>query len=136
MNSVSTYLNFDGEAREAMKFYADCLGADLDIKSFKDVGMGDDPSVADRTVHARLSKGPVLIMASDNQPGAPFSKGNNFFLSIDCESREELHRLHDALGAGGTVLMEPQDTFWNAHFSMVTDRFGVGWMFNYQLSPA
>ncbi len=136
MNSISTYLNFDGETREAMQYYAECLGADLDIKSFKDVGMGDDPGVADRTMHARLSKGSIIIMASDSEPGAPYSKGNNFFLSIDCESSEEVQRLHDALGAGGRVLMEPQDTFWGARFSMITDRFGVGWMFNYQLPSA
>ena len=133
MNSASTYLNFDGETRDAMSFYAKCLAADLNIQSFRDAGMGDDPATADRTVHARIEKGAVMIMASDTQPGASFTKGNNFFICIDCESAEELERLHAALAEGGTTTMEPQDTFWGARFSMLTDRFGVGWMFNYQL---
>ena len=133
MNSASTYLNFDGETRDAMTFYAKCLVADLQIQSFRDAGMGDDPATADRTVHAKIEKGTMTIMASDTQPGAPFTKGNNFFICIDCESAEELERLHTALGEGGTTTMEPQDTFWGARFSMLTDRFGVGWMFNYQL---
>jgi len=29
--------------------------------------------------------------------------------------------------------MELQDTFWGARFGMLTDRYGVGWMFNYTL---
>jgi PhnB protein len=117
-----------------MTFYAKCLDAELQIQSFSDTGMGDDPATADRTMHARLEKGPMILMASDSQPGAPFTRGNNFFICLDCESAEELERLHSALGDGGTVLMAPQDTFWGARFSMLTDRFGVGWMFNFQLS--
>jgi PhnB protein len=28
--------------------------------------------------------------------------------------------------------MELQDMFWGAYFGMITDKFGIGWMFNYE----
>jgi PhnB protein len=39
----------------------------------------------------------------------------------------------DALAAGGKVSMPLQDTFWGARFGMLTDAFGIHWMFNAQL---
>jgi PhnB protein len=134
MKAASPYLNFDGETREAMTFYAKCLDAELQIQSFADAGMGDNPEIANRTVHAKIENGPMILMASDTEPGAQFTKGNNFYICIDCESAEELEKLHSALAEGGRILMAPQDTFWGARFSMLTDRFGVGWMFNFQLA--
>jgi len=29
--------------------------------------------------------------------------------------------------------MPNQDTFWGAYFGMLTDKFGVNWMFNYDM---
>ncbi len=29
--------------------------------------------------------------------------------------------------------MELQDTFWGARFGMLKDKFGVDWMFNYEM---
>lgn len=130
MKSISPYLNFDGEARDAMTFYSKCLDAELVIQSFKDSGMETPPGSEDRTIHAMISKGNVVIMASDTMPGMPFVKGNNVWLSIDCEDNDEQDRLFAALGEGGTVLMPLADAFWGARFGMLTDRFGLGWMFN------
>lgn len=136
MKSLVNYLNFDGNARDAMTFYAECLGADLTIQSFRESGMPVTPETENRTIHARLEKGPVSIMASDTQPGMPFVQGNNFSLCIDCSSAEELERLFTALGSGGKVQMELQDTFWGARFGLLTDKFGVSWMFNLELPKA
>ena len=134
MKQIMTYLNFDGETRDAMTFYAKCLGGELSIQSFRDSQMEAPPGQEDRTIHARLSKGEAVIMASDTMPGMPFSKGNNFFICIDCDSADELQKLYEALLEGGSSIMEPQDTFWGARFAMLTDRFGIGWMFNQQLA--
>ena len=48
MQGIVTYLNFDGNCKEAMTFYGKCLGAELFLMPFEDV--------ADRIMHARLSK--------------------------------------------------------------------------------
>jgi PhnB protein len=68
MKEVVTYLNFDGNCREAMEFYKKCLGAELHLMPFSDIP-GDLPKPAqqakDRIMHARLSKGSTLLMAPD-----------------------------------------------------------------------
>jgi len=133
MKAITNYLNFDGNTREAMTFYSQCLGTDLTVQTFKEAGIPGPPGSDDRVIHASLTKGPILLMASDTMPGAPFTQGNNFFVSVDCEGTEEIERLFNAFSDGGKVIMELQDTFWGARFGMLTDKYGIGWMFNHEL---
>ena len=98
MKALNTYLNFDGNAREAMEFYKICLGAKLDIMTFGDSPMQAPPGSEKRVMHARLTKGPLSLMASDTMPGMPFQHGNNFSLAIDLGKRPA-HRGHTT-GAG------------------------------------
>src|SRR5215475_11004905 len=131
MKHASTYLTFDGNCRQAMEFYAKAVDGLLDLMPFSSAPFDSPPEAKDKIVHARLAKGPFLLMASDAMPGHPFKQGNNFSVSIECESEEETGALFSALGAGGTVTMELQDTFWGAYFGMITDKFGINWMFNF-----
>ncbi|SPE39931.1 conserved hypothetical protein [Candidatus Sulfopaludibacter sp. SbA3] len=135
MTEVVTYLNFDGNCRQAMEFYAKCLGGELQLMPFSEIP-GDNPQMkaaGDRIMHARLSKGFTVLMASDTMPGMPFQQGNNFSVSIGCESLEEIEAFFAAVGEGGTVTMPLQDQFWGARFGMIKDQFGIHWMFNYYL---
>ena len=133
MNEFITYLNFDGNCRDAMKFYAKCLDAEVNLMPFSEAP-GDIPKDAkDRIMHARLDKaGSTVLMASDTMPGMPFKQGNNFSISVNCESIEGIDRLFKAFGENGKVTMPLQDTFWGARFGMLTDQFGVNWMFNFE----
>ena len=36
MKEIITYLNFDGNCREAMKFYEQCLGGELQLMPFSE----------------------------------------------------------------------------------------------------
>jgi PhnB protein len=132
MKGTNTYLIFDGDCREAMTFYQKCLEADLHMMPFSE-GPGNIPADAkDRIMHARLTKGSAVLMASDNMHG-PLRQGNNFSIAIDCDSRQEIEKLFAAFGEKGTVTMPLQDQFWGAHFGMLTDQFGINWMFNFEL---
>lgn len=123
MKEIITYLTFDRNCREAVSFYEKCLGAELHIMPFSETN--------NRVMHARLAKGNTLLMASDTMAGTPLTQGNNFSISIGCESLAELETLFAALSEGGKVTMPLQDTFWNARFGMLTDQFGINWMFNF-----
>ena len=81
-------------------------------------------------MHALLKKGDSCIMASDPMPGMPVHQGSNFFININCDTRDEQDTYWNALSAGGTVTMPLADQFWGARFGMLTDKFGIGWMFN------
>src|SRR5476651_281128 len=99
MKQILPYLNFDGNTREAMEFYKQCLGGDLRMMPFSDMPGEVPPGAKDRLMHARLSKdGQVLVMGSDTMPGMPFQQGNNFWVSVDCESVNEVETLCAAFG--------------------------------------
>jgi PhnB protein len=130
MKAVQPYLNFDGKTREAMTFYHAALGGELQIQTFADAKIPTPPGSEDRVVHARITVGSAILMASDSQPGTGVTMGNNVHINLECDSKEEVDRLFKALGEGGTVTMPAQDMFWGAYFGMLTDKFGVHWMFN------
>ena len=137
MKEVSTYLTFDGNCRDAMTFYEKCLGAELQLVPFSEAPDMGSKVDQNRIMHARLSKGSAsILMASDAMPGTPLQVGSNFSICLACESLEEIERLFKALGDKGKVTMPLQDTFWNAHFGMLTDQFGVNWMFNLDKPPS
>src|SRR5690349_5118221 len=123
MKGINPYLTFDGNAREAMTFYAKCLGGELHVQTFAEVKMECGPGGGDRVVHARLTKDAGVLMASDTMPGMPYRPGDNFTVSVQCGSADEVERFYSALVAGGKPTMPPQDTFWNARFAMATDKF-------------
>ncbi|MGZ3652874.1 MAG: VOC family protein [Bdellovibrionota bacterium] len=131
MKSINVYLTFNGNCAQAMKFYEKCLGGTLFMMPFSEAPMPEMKQVKDRVMHARLTSGNATLMASDTMPEHTFTRGNNFSVSIDCASSDEVGKLFAALSAGGKVTMPPQDTFWGAHFAMCTDQFGVQWMFNH-----
>ena len=73
-------------------------------------------------------------MASDSgDGGSQLVKNGMVHLSINFEDLAEEEKVFHALSEGGKVTMPLQDTFWGARFGMLTDKFGVNWMFNYDL---
>jgi PhnB protein len=132
MKEINAYLICNGNCREAMTFYQKCLGADLQMMPFSDMpGDNVPPEAKNRLMHARLTKGSAVLMASDNMPGMPFHQGDNFSVSLDCESIQEIEKVFNALSEKGKVTMPLQETFWAARFGMFTDRFGINWMLNF-----
>ncbi len=128
MKRTNTYLTFDGNCAQAMKFYQKCLGGQLQMLPFSEMPGEAPKSAKDRIMHAKLTNEGSIWMASDTMPGMPFKQGNNFSISIECDSVQELDRLFAALSDGGKATMPPQQTFWAQRFGMLTDRFGVNWM--------
>jgi PhnB protein len=133
MKEITTYLNFDGNCGEAMKFYERCFGDELFIMPFSEAPCDSPADAKTRIAHASVLKnGKPVLMASDTLPGMPFQAGNNFSVMVQCESSEEVEKLFTAIGEGGKVTMSVQDTFWGARFGMVSDQFGINWMFNFE----
>ena len=131
MKSVTTYLHFNGNCREAMSFYQTCLGGELHLQPYPDAGGKPSADPGAPITHAQLSRGGApALMASDSSPEGPVHQGNNFSVSVECESLDEIERLFPAIGAQGKVRLPLSDMPWGARFGMLTDRFGVQWIFN------
>ena len=136
MPVATPYLNFDGDCREAMKFYHECLGGELTVMTFGEIDPNTVPEAKNRVMHAKITNGQAtVIMASDTMVGTPYLRGNGVFISLNCATDEEVDSLFSSMSAGGKATMEPQDTFWNAHFAMFTDKFGFNWMLNHDKAP-
>lgn len=136
MKDITPYLTFNGNAHQAMTFYKEVLGGDLNLMTFGNSPMEVPVDAKDRIMHATLSNGTFTLMASDTMPNDTVTNGNSVSLSINCGSLEEIDRFYNSLSDGGQITMPLQDTFWGARFAMLTDKFGISWMFNYDYPQA
>lgn len=136
--SLSTYLTFDGNCREAFEFYRSVFGTEFQVISTFAEGPEDmevPDTDKDKVMHVTLPIGTSVLMGSDNSPdGPPVVVGNNFSISVTTENREESDDLIGKLSDGGAVSMPMQQTFWGSYFGMSTDKFGVNWMVSCDLS--
>jgi PhnB protein len=138
MKSVSPYLNFKGNTKEAFDFYKSVFGGEflavLRFRDFQDNGMRVAEKDLDKLAHIALPLGPhAMLMGTDVVDGMPsgFAVGTNVYIHLEPDSAEEADRLFTALGAGGTVQMPLQATPWAEKYGCLKDRFGVQWMLNY-----
>ncbi|WPH12930.1 VOC family protein [Variovorax paradoxus] len=130
---MQAYLTFNGNAAEALAFYAKALGGKVIFSmSFGESPMGAETPAAykDKVMHATLEARGHQLMASDMPPGMPFEGHKGFSLSVQGNSVDEGKKLFDALAEGGEVTMPYGPQFWAVGFGMLKDKFGVPWMVN------
>ena len=136
MPSLNPYLSFRENAREAIEFYRDVFGGDLQISTFGEFeGMVQDPAEKDLVMHSQLtSPDGFVLMASDTPSSMPYREPGGTSISVSGDDEQQLQGFWDALGEGGTVLMPYDTPPWGGRFGMLRDRFGIDWMIAY--SPA
>jgi len=131
MKTVTAYLSFDGNCRQAMSFYQECFGAELELNPYPDANGQPSTDPAARIMHAQLMRGGApILMATDTFQVGSLQPGNNFSVSIDCDSLDEADRLFAGLSRSGEVRMPLTDAPWGARFGMLTDQFGIPWLLN------
>ena len=135
MLQLDTYLFFDGNCAEAMRFYERTLGGELMLmKNSESPSAAQAPSGdPDRIMHARLALDARTLMASDWPSDRAYEGMKGFSLSLAYPTVEEAKRVFDALADGGKVTMPFGKTFWAEAFGMLVDRFGTHWMVNGKL---
>ncbi len=131
---LTPYVHFQGNAEEAMNFYAGALGgAIIAISRYGDSPMPSDDDYKDKVIHGRVQFGENVIMISDTFKGNVVQSGGNIQLSVEISEEGQIDEVFNKMAQGGTVAMELQDTFWGARFGMLKDKFGVSWMFNHEV---
>jgi PhnB protein len=129
---VQTYLSFDGKCEEAIEFYKQALGAQVQMlmrfsESPEPPPPGCGPADTNKIMHASFQIGNTVVMASDGRAtGQPKFEG--FSLSLTVQATSDAERAFNALADGGQVDMPLTKTFFAERFGMVSDRFGVHWM--------
>ncbi len=141
MARVSTYLNFPRQTEEAFNFYKSVFGGEFTsggIARFADIPATDGAppiSEADKNLvmHVELPLiGGHVLMGTDapESMGFKVNSGNNMYINLEPDTRQETKKLFEALSKGGKITMALQDMFWGAYFGSLTDKYGVQWMFN------
>ena len=133
---LNPYLNFNGNARQALEFYATVFGGALNLSTFADFGDKDSP-IADKIMHGQLeTEAGYTLMAADTPPGMEFHGLHGFGVSLSGDDGDALRGYWAKLSDGGTVTMPMQKQAWGDEFGMVTDKFGVPWLVNVSQPPA
>lgn len=139
MATVSIYLNFERDTEEAFEFYKTVFGTEYvdGITRFGDMPTSEEgPTIddADKNLVMNVAlplMGGVVLMGTDAPASMGFqlNKGNNVYINLQPDTREEADSIFAALSAGGTVEQVMTEEFWG-YYGSCADRFGVQWMLN------
>lgn len=133
MTLIHAYLHFNGQCREAMNFYQQCLGGELTLQK-----VGESPMAAQlpsemsaHILHGQLLKENLVLLASD-MCSISFPRNNNssVALCLQCSELAEAYAYFEKLAEGGTVKTPLHQTFWGATYGELTDKFGTHWLLN------
>lgn len=130
MPMLDSYLFFNGNCAEAMRFYAETLKCPITAM----MKYGDSPEPeqcpagsGDRIMHTSIVVDGRNLMASD-VPAGQEKPAQGFALSLFYDKPEDAQQIFEVLSRGGSVMMPMGETFWAKTFGMFTDRFGTPWM--------
>lgn len=130
-SQLNPYLNFNGNAREALEFYQHVFGGTLNASTFADLGTPKDSPDADKIMHGQLeTPAGYTLMAADTPGHMQFQPPAGFSVSLSGDDDDNLRGYFDKLSAGGTVGMPLQKQSWGDVFGMCVDQFGISWLVN------
>ena len=136
MTQLHAYFTFNGNCREALTFYQECLGGELSLQTVGSSPMADSwpAQVQQQILHASLKKDGLVLLGSDMAGPGELVQGNTISLSLTCSSEEETNTFFSNLSAGGQIT-HPLHGFYAGTIGMLTDKFGMNWMIYYDKQP-
>jgi len=128
---LNPYLNFNGNARQALEFYRSVFGGTLNINTYADFGGQDSPD-ADKVMHGQLENDVgYTVMASDHASNmGDYHPPSGFGISLSGDDGDVLRGYWQKLSAGGNTTMPMQKQLWGDEFGIVVDQFGITWLVN------
>jgi PhnB protein len=134
MSHINPYLTFNGNCKEAMTFYKECLGGELIFQTVNESPMADKlpQQMRDYILHSALTNGNLILMGSDIVREEGLVVGNSISLMLNCNSEDEIHHFYNNLSNGGIKTHPVEPSFWDSLFGELTDKFGNHWILNYE----
>lgn len=133
MSQFNPYLNFPGNTEEAFNFYKSVFGGEFAmVMRFGDMEeCGEiEESEKNKIAHIALPVGEGnILMGTDSLEsfGQKLNFGNNYYICISPDSRDDADRVFGSLSDGGKVEMPMTDMSWG-YFGSFADKFGAQWM--------
>ena len=128
--SFDVFLNFDGDCRAAVEFYASVFKLKMPehIMTYGEIPGGEVTDAdKNRILYTSLPIFGCNVMFSDCPSDSDFVKGTNIALTLGTTDANEIKRIYSALSNGGTVQTELGETFFSKLYGMVRDKFGITW---------
>jgi PhnB protein len=131
MPTLDSYLFFDGQCADAMRFYQRIIGGTL--QAMMTYAQSPDPQACPpgdpgRIMHAALVLPDGRMLMASDAPEGMYKPMAGFALALNYTTAEEARKAFDELAQGGSVTMPIGKTFWVEAFGMLTDRYGTAWM--------
>ncbi len=140
MTTINPYINFNGNAEEALTFYKSVFSGEFtSVTRFKDVASAEFPvpeDEANKSMRITLPIGTNIWIAND----VPASLGrvsedeNRSKIAVSTESKEEAERIFNGLSVGGAVEMPMGESPWGTYFAMFRDKYGIEWIVEFDSS--
>jgi len=138
MTSINPWINFNGNADEALTFYKSVFGGEFTkIVRFKDLASADfqvPEKEANKIMYIALPIGNGSVLIANDVPefmGKVNENENRSKISISTDSKEEADRLFNGLSAGGTVEGPMGDSPWGSYAGMFRDKYGIEWIIEF-----
>jgi len=131
MSAPTPYLHFRGTARDALTFYGEVFGCDVQLHTFEEFDRSDGP--AESVAHGYLHGGPVALFAADvTGDEAPFRCEGMMLSLLGTAAPSTLRSWFTRLAEGGHVLDDLQKRPWGASDGQVIDRYGLHWLIGFE----
>jgi PhnB protein len=124
---LSPYINFQGNAREAMEFYQKVLGGNLVLRTVNEKGVPQPAGPGDRITHAQLDADGARIFGVDGHPKYPAKVGENVALALGGADKARLTKIFHDLAEGGQTKM-PLTQQSGVEVGYLLDKFGINWV--------
>ena len=134
MLHCTPFLLFDGNCAEAMKFYQNCLGGELNVTKTGETPMKElfPKEKWERVINANLKSGDIEISATDWMASPEFEpiQGNTFAIFVVGKSYDDLKTVFNKLkdGDNNKRLQELHDMPFGT-YGQFYDKYGIQWIF-------
>lgn len=137
---LEMFLNFDGNCREAVEFYAKVFQSEVEnLMTYGDAPPDPSYSLAEadknRVMYAGIPIGGMTVMFMDMPSNSPVTIGDNITPTVSTDNKDEVTRIFNELKDGGEVCTELGQTFFSAWYGMVRDKYGVIWHILHYTNP-
>lgn len=133
---LELFINFDGNCREAVEFYAKVFKSEVhNLMTYGEAPPDESNPISDsdrnRIMYAGIPMGGMTVMFMDMPSDYPLTIGNNINPTVSLADKDEITRIFNELKVGGEVYVELSPAFFSEWYGMVQDKFGIIWQILY-----
>jgi uncharacterized glyoxalase superfamily protein PhnB len=133
---LTVRLQFDGNAMEALTYYAGVFGVSPveSILSDEEVTGSCYPipgADTTRLLRGSLEIGGAVLVLSDGEGTLDPVVHGLPHLELHFSDEEAMERVFESLASGGSVHREPGESVWSRRTATVIDRYGLTWTLSF-----